>query len=95
MTKADIISEISKNTSLTKKNIGIIINSFVKQLKIGIENDEHIELRGFGTLGMKKRMSRIARNPKTNEKIFVPEHKVVFFRPGKELKEKVRYANDK
>lgn len=93
MTKANIVDEISKKSELTKKNIGIIVDSLIKYLKIGLNNGEHIELRGFGTLGTKKRNARFARNPKTNKKIFIPEHKIVYFKPGKELKEKVKNAN--
>ena len=93
MTKAEIIGKISKDVTLTKKDIGIIIDAFIKNMKTLIPTDERIELRGFGTFGTKKRMPRIARNPKTNKKLFVPEHKVVYFKPGKELKDKVKYAN--
>ena len=48
--------------------------------------DEHIELRGFGTFGTKIRRARVARNPKTNVKVNVPEHKVPYLKAGVELK---------
>ncbi len=86
MTKADIIEIISENGNLTKKNIGVIIDSFFDKIKKGISDNDHIELRGFGTFGTKERKARIARNPKTNEKINVPEHRVPYFKAGKELK---------
>ncbi|GMT49170.1 MAG: transcriptional regulator [bacterium] len=86
MTKADIIEIISENVNITKKDIGIIIDQFFEKVKKGISANEHIELRGFGTFGTKERKARIARNPKTNEKINVPEHRVPYFKAGKELK---------
>ncbi len=86
MTKAEIIEVISENVNITKKDIGIIIDKFFEKVKHGISNNEHIELRGFGTFGTKERKARIARNPKTNEKINVPEHRVPYFKAGKELK---------
>lgn len=87
MTKADIVERISHEIHITKKDIGAIIDKFFEIVKGGIASDEHIELRGFGTFGTRLRKSRIARNPKTNEKIRVPEHKVPYFKPGKELKD--------
>lgn len=86
MTKADIIEIISENVNITKKDIGIIIDKFFEKVKSGVAENEHIELRGFGTFGTKERKARVARNPKTNEKISVPEHRVPYFKAGKELK---------
>jgi len=86
LTKADIIEVISESVSITKKDIGIVIDKFFDKVKKGIASNEHIELRGFGTFGTKERKARIARNPKTNEKIQVPEHRVPYFKAGKELK---------
>lgn len=90
MTKADIIEIISSSgVDVTKKDIGIIIDKFFEKVKNGIAANEHIELRGFGTFGTKERKARLARNPKTNEKIQVPEHRVPYFKAGKELKGRV------
>lgn len=89
MTKADIVEAISDEIAVTKKDIGFIIDSFFDKIKNGIAANKHIELRGFGTFGTKVRKARVARNPKTNEKINVPEHRVPYFKPGKELKEMV------
>jgi len=86
LTKADIIEVISENVNITKKDIGMIIDKFFDKVKRGIAKNEHIELRGFGTFGTKERKARVARNPKTNEKINVPKHRVPYFKAGKELK---------
>jgi hypothetical protein len=48
-----------------------------------------IELRNFGVFEVKKRAARKARNPRTGEKVFVPEKFVVTFKPGKEMEERV------
>ncbi len=89
MTKADIVEMISNEIHITKKDIGAIIDNFFEIVKEGLADDAHIELRGFGTFGTKIRKARIARNPKTNVKFEVPEHKVPYFKPGKELKDTV------
>ena len=86
MTKAEIVEEINERLGLTKKDIARVIDTFFEIIKEGLKNDEHIELRGFGTIEVKTREQREARNPKTGESVIVPKRKVPYFRPGKELK---------
>ena len=52
--------------------------------------DLRIELRNFGVFEVKRRAARKARNPRTGDKVFVPEKFVVTFKPGKEMEERVR-----
>lgn len=86
MTKAEIVEEISEKLGLTKKDIARVVDIFFEIVKEGLRNEEHIELRGFGTFEVKTREEREARNPKTGEAVTVPKRKVPYFRPGKELK---------
>jgi len=86
LTKAEIIEEVNERMGLTKKDIATVIDLFFEIVKEGLRNDEHIELRGFGTFEIKTREKREARNPKTGEIVTVPRRKVPYFRPGKELK---------
>jgi nucleoid DNA-binding protein len=51
-----------------------------------------IELRGFGIFSVKKRKARQARNPRTGEKVWVPERFVVIFKARKEVQERLREA---
>ncbi len=86
MTKAEIVEEISGKLGLTKKDIARVVDLFFEIVKEGLRNEEHIELRGFGTFEVKTREEREARNPKTGEAVIVPKRKVPYFRPGKQLK---------
>ncbi len=52
--------------------------------------NERIELRNFGVFEVKRRAPRKARNPRTGDKVFVPEKYVVTFKPGKEMEERVK-----
>jgi len=53
-----------------------------------------IEIRGFGSFGLNYRPPRTGRNPKSGEKVQVPEKYVPHFKAGKELRERVDAAND-
>lgn len=87
MTKADIVELISREVDVPKKEIAFIIDSFFEKVKKNLAQGNVMELRGFGTFGFKIRKARIARNPRTNEKVQVPEHVIMHFKPGKEFKE--------
>ena len=94
MTKADLVNVIAEGTGLTKVETQAVIDGLFATISYGLKNGERIECRGFGNFKVVKRNARTARNPKTNEPIFVPEHFTVVFRPSKELKKYVNNSHD-
>jgi integration host factor subunit beta len=89
-TKADFIEALYDQTNINRKDIHLLIDKFVEQIKESLIADNVVELRGFGTFEVKTRKGRIkARNPRTGETVSVKDHGVAIFRPGKELKELV------
>ena len=80
MTKADIVDIISSSTGLTKIETEAVVNGFMETVKESLKNRETIELRGFGTFKVVKRAKRVARNPKTNEEVIVPERHAPTFK---------------
>jgi nucleoid DNA-binding protein len=90
VTKKEIVKEISDALGMTQlKTKEIVQKTFDAIVKTLVE-DGRIELRNFGVFEVKKRAARKARNPRTGDKVFVPEKFVVTFKPGKEMEEKVR-----
>jgi len=89
MTKADIVDRVAEGTGLTKLETEAIIEGFFKTVIESLKEGKGIEIRGFGTYKVKKKNSRNARNPKTGEKVFVPEHFVPVFKFSKDFKELV------
>lgn len=92
MTKKEIVRTISEEIGLTQlKTKEIVQKTFDAIVETLVEDPEHrIELRNFGVFEVKKRAARKARNPRTGEKVLVPEKFVVTFKPGKEMEERVR-----
>lgn len=86
MTKADLVEALLDNCDLTRMDaedmVQIILNCVVSSLTTG----EKVELRGFGSFLPREREARRGRNPRTGEQFGVPAKKVVYFKPGKELK---------
>lgn len=87
MTKADIVDKVAAGTGLTKLETEAIIEGFFKTVIESLKDGKGIEIRGFGSYKVKKKNPRQARNPKTGEQVFVPEHYVPTFKFSKEFKD--------
>lgn len=90
MTKKEIVKTISEEIGLTQLKTKEIVQKTFDAIVDTLVEDRRIELRNFGVFEVKKRAARKARNPRTGDKVFVPEKYVVTFKPGKEMEERVR-----
>jgi len=87
MTKADLIDEVSKVTELSRKDSEVIVETLFDSIIKALKTGDKLEVRGFGSFRIRERKARQGRNPKTGEKVSVPEKKVPYFKPSKELKD--------
>ena len=85
MTKADIVEKVSGKTGFTKVEIDYIFNIILDTIKKSLEKGERIEIRGFGNFTIKHMPGKEARNPKTNEKVWVKERYLPKFKVSKLL----------
>ena len=90
MTKKEIVKTISDEIGLTQLKTKEIVQKTFDAIVETLVEDRRIELRNFGVFEVKQRAARKARNPRTGDKVYVPEKFVVTFKPGKEMEEKVR-----
>lgn len=90
MTKKEIVKTISEEIGLTQLKTKEIVQKTFDAIVETLVDEGRIELRNFGVFEVKKRAARKARNPRTGDKVFVPEKYVVTFKPGKEMEERVR-----
>ena len=93
MTKAELISLISKSTGTEKSEVLNVMASFMAEVKKSLEEGENVYLRGFGSFVVKKRAEKKARNISKNITITIPEHNVPAFKPAKVFMEAI--AKDK
>ncbi len=87
MTKLELIKIIAEKMNITYKESTEAVNLILDAITNSLSKGESIKIRGFGVFNVKEKKEKIARNPKTGEKVHVPAKKVVKFKPGKELKE--------
>lgn len=90
MTKKDIILNVADGTGLKQIDVKKVIQKTFDCITEALVRGEKIELRNFGVFKLKQRKSRIGRNPRTGQTVPVPPRKVVIFRPGLEMKKKVK-----
>ncbi len=93
MTRAELVEQVTRVSELSKKHAEIIVNTVFDSIIEALQNDEKIELRGFGSFRIRKRHSRVGRNPKTGARVEVPAKRIPYFKPGKELKELINTDN--
>jgi DNA-binding protein HU-beta len=90
MTKAELVSKIAGDGGMTKAHAEKAIEAFVSAITEALSSDGKVTLVGFGTFSVGTRSQRDGRNPRTGAKITIPASKVVKFKPGKSLSEKVK-----
>ncbi|MCY3590296.1 MAG: integration host factor subunit beta [Acidobacteriota bacterium] len=89
MTKAQLVEEVARSANLTKKDAEVIVSTVFESIVDSLKDGDKIELRGFGSFRIRERGSRIGRNPKTGARVDVPSKKIPYFKPGKELRERL------
>ena len=89
MTKADLVDVMAKEADITKAAAALALDAYVDAVTKELKKGGRIGLVGFGTFSVAKRKAREGRNPQTGKAIKIPAKKVVKFKAGKELADKV------
>ena len=90
MTKADVVTQISKTTGIEKITVLKTVEELMETVKDSLSNDKNVYLRGFGSFIVKKRAEKTARNITKNTTIIIPEHYIPAFKPSKTFVNKVK-----
>lgn len=90
MTKSDLIAQLAERfPQLVAKDADLSVKMILEAMAEALSNGDRIEIRGFGSFALNYRPPRVGRNPKSGEKVNVPEKWVPHFKAGKELRERV------
>ena len=90
MTKSKLINLLAaKFSQLVHKDAELSVKVILEAMSDSLNNNNRIEIRGFGSFSLNYRPSRIGRNPKTGEKVDVPEKYDTQYKEGKELRVRV------
>ena len=84
LVKSKIIKQLSSNyPNFLNKNLSKLVDIIISNMENSLSRNERVELRDIFTLETKIQKARISRNPKTNERVKVPEKKTVHFKMAK------------
>ena len=89
MTKSQLVTLIAQQLKLSRKDADAAVDAVFNAIAGSLEAGRCVELRGFGSFGLKERRGRAGRNPKTGESVAVEAKRVLFFKTGKALRERV------
>ena len=92
ITRDDIAEAINIEFGLSKKDCLDIVNDIIDSIILGLEKYQIVKIHNFGTFKLRRKKSRVGRNPKTKIEVIINERNVVSFKPSKNV---LNYLNKK
>lgn len=89
LTKADLAERLHDQMGLDRKEAKQMVELFFEEVRQSLENNMPIKLSGFGNFDLRDKSQRPGRNPKTGQEIPIKPRRVVTFKPGQKLKQRV------
>ena len=89
MNKGDLINNVAKAAEVTKVQAAAAVDSVLESIEKSLKKGDRVTLVGFGTFSVSLRKAREGRNPATGKTIKIPKKKVVCFKAGKGLSDKL------
>ena len=82
-TREDIAETLHSEFGLTKKDCIMFVNDIIDIIIDGLQTNGYVKIHNFGSFKIKRKKSRIGRNPKTKENVMINERNVISFKPSK------------
>jgi len=93
--KSELVQVLKeKLPELQQRDVELALNCILGQMMAALVQGERIEIRGFGSFNLHRRLARIARNPKTGEAVNLPAKVVLHFKPSKDMKDRVNASRE-
>ncbi|MBK6435262.1 MAG: integration host factor subunit beta [Rhodanobacteraceae bacterium] len=90
MTKSELIEAMARRQiHLAHHDVELGVKEILEYVSQSLATGERIEIRGFGSFSLHFRAPRVGRNPKTGDSVALPGKYVPYFKPGKELRDRV------
>ncbi len=90
MIRSELVAVVAEqNPHLTVRDVEAIVTTIFDQITDALAEGRRVELRGFGAFSTRAREARTGRNPRTGTSVEVEAKRVPYFKPGKELRERL------
>jgi len=94
VTKRELVQRVAEKTGVQQINAKEVIQNFLDEIINELAKGNRLEFRDFGVFEPKTKASRVARNPRTGDKVEVPEKTTVKFKVGRLMKKKIQKDYD-
>ncbi|GGE13037.1 integration host factor subunit beta [Polymorphobacter glacialis] len=93
MIRSELVTIVAEtNPHLTMRDVERIVATVFEEISNALAEGRRVELRGFGAFSTRGRDARTGRNPRTGNAVAVEAKRVPYFKPGKELRERLNVA---
>lgn len=93
MIRSELLQVLAKeNPELRADDVERALDTFFEEISERLAEGGRVELRGFGAFSTRQRDARKGRNPRTGEAVDVPEKRVPYFKPGKEMRARLNVS---
>jgi integration host factor subunit beta len=87
MIRSELLQALAKeNPELRAEDVERALDTFFEEIAEQLAEGGRVELRGFGAFSTRQREARKGRNPRTGETVSVPDKRVPYFKPGKDMR---------
>ena len=93
-TREDIAKSLHNEFGLTKRDCLIFVNDIIEIIIEGLKKNGFVKIHNFGSFKIKRKKSRLGRNPKTKEDVIIGERNVITFKPSKGILGIINTANE-
>lgn len=90
MNNKEFINQMAVRLGLSTKETQRMVDAFISELAERLDDDTTLNVQGFGSFEVKKKLERVVVNPTTKQKMLVPPKLVLAFKPSPALKEKFK-----
>ena len=92
ISRENIADSIYDDFGFSRKDCLDIVNSIIDLIIEGLETNGFVKIHNFGTFRLKRKKSRIGRNPKTKEEVLIKDRNVITFKASKNI---INFVNSK
>lgn len=89
LTKAEMVEHLFNELGLNKREAKELVDIFFEEIRLALEDNQPVKLSGFGNFDLRNKRQRPGRNPKTGEEIPITARRVVTFKAGQKLRQRV------
>lgn len=93
MNNKEFISQLAQDTGYTQTDTQQMVRTIIEKMEQSFDEDDTVQVSGFGSFEVRKRLERIVVNPSTQERMLVPPKLVLTFKPIAAIKENLKKTN--